>query len=184
MLCYGRDNIRDKHGNPQDYVVYPDKDPYEGTARQGLYRVHSVTHLPDRMKTQLFALTNAAGFHEWRIPSDMPPHYAMHMTAEQCIDGHWERIRKTNHLWDCEVLQLVGVKLFGMWRETETLEPKEPEAGKTPAPIPAPEPEPAGPHEKCGLCGKPMKFDGQRYWMCRCGNVLDTQAARGYGSED
>jgi hypothetical protein len=181
VLCYGRANIRDKNGNPQDYVVYINKDPYEGTAKQGHYRVHSVTHHPDRMKTQLYALTKGAGFHQWRIPNDLPPYYVQQMTAEQCIDGMWERIRKANHLWDCEVLQVVGAKLFGMWRETETMEPKPPDSARL-APV-AREPEPAGPRERCDQCGKAMKFDGQRYWMCRCGNAKDTQAAKGWGDE-
>jgi hypothetical protein len=186
FLCYGRDNLKDNRGLPREYNVYLDKDPFEGTAKQGRYRINSVTHRPNQLKTQLHALVEGSSIHDWRIPSDVQDFYPKQMTSEQCIDGEWIRKQRANHLWDCEVLQLLGAKMFGLWRETPVVELGGKDAEK---PKIEREPEPkvdeptAAPKERCDLCGKPMTFDGQRYWTCRCGNTRDTQAARGWGND-
>jgi hypothetical protein len=186
FLCYGRDNLQDNRGLPREYAVYLQKDPFEGTAKQGRYRVNSVTHRPNHLKTQLHALIEGKALHDWRIPSDVPDYYPKQMTSEQCIDGEWVRRQRANHLWDCEVLQLLGAKMFGLWRENPVVEP----SGKGAEPPKQADVEPEAPRsadesaaEKCDMCGKAMKFDGQRYWVCRCGNTRDTQAARGWGDE-
>lgn len=128
ILSYGRDNLRDVKGMPRDYDVNLNRDPYEGTARQGAYRCHSVTFHPDRMKNNLYSLVMGTdqGGHAWRIPQDVRPEYIAQMTSEQSIDGHWTKINKNNHLWDCEVLQLLCAKIFGMYSDYKQAEISKP----------------------------------------------------------
>jgi len=184
FLCYGRENLRDTRGLPREYVPYLGKDPYEGTAKQGRYKINSVTHRPNVLKTGLHALVEGTGLHRWMIPDGLPDWYAKQMTSEQCIDGEWIRKHRSNHIWDCEVLQLLGAKMFGVWRETPVVETPKDATAPEPEPVKVPEPVlPAGVKVERCMCGKVMTFDG-RYWTCRCGNAVDTQAARGWGSED
>lgn len=151
VLCYGRDALKEaRTGQPQDYVVSLNKDPYEGTAKQGRVHITSVTFHPDRIKNQLYSLTLGGDWHAWRIPHDAPPWYFMHMTAEECIDGRWTAKRRDNHGWDCEVMQLLGAKLFGMWRDSQP-------ALDVPAVPPAPNSAPAQP--KPQPVAKPAKAE-------------------------
>jgi hypothetical protein len=174
VLCYGRDKIRDKNGNPQEYIVYMNKDPYEGTANQGKYRINTVTHHPDRLKNQLYTLTLGTSLHGWHLPKGLPDYYAPHMTAEQSIDGHWERVRKANHTWDCEVLQLLGAKLFGMWRDTPVMELNSSADSQPDTPPPAPvvsAATPQAPQQQmfCVFCKshKPLVIVGKMLYQCQ-----------------
>ena len=123
FLCYGRDNIKDVQGRLIDYAK-PKlmTDPYEGTAKQGLYKCNLVTFCPDRIKNYLYALTAGLDWHKWRVPRNISELYTAQMTSEQGLDGKWTKIRRDNHLWDCEVMQLLGCRLFGLWRENQSVE--------------------------------------------------------------
>jgi hypothetical protein len=182
IITYGRDNLRDKHGAPREYDAHLGMDPYEGTANQGRYKCNSVTFLPDLLKNQLYALTNGENWHKWRVPREVPEWYVMQMTAEQSIDGHWTKIRRDNHAWDCEVLQLLGAKLYGVWRDAQPVMAH----GEATEPAPVTPQEPQAPVKKtdpaapmCPANHGPMEWDGKRYWRCRkCGGAREGAAPK------
>ena len=138
FLCYGRDNIKDVQGRLIDYAKPKlAADPYEGTAKQGRYKVNLVTFCPDRIKNYLYALTAGLDWHKWRVPRNVSELYIAQMTSEQGLDGKWTKIRRDNHLWDCEVLQVLGCRLFGLWRENQAVDAQE--QAKQVAPTSAPQ---------------------------------------------
>jgi hypothetical protein len=51
----------------------------------------------------------------WAIPRDTGAEYQQQVTSEQQVGGKWRlrRGQRDNHLWDCEVLQLLGATIFG-----------------------------------------------------------------------
>ena len=172
ILSYGRDNLKDKNGQPREYEVFLNRDPYEGTANQGRFHCHSVTFIPDRIKNILYVLTSGNDWHKWRVPRGLPSWYAQHMTAEQSIDGIWSKVRRDNHGWDCEVLQVLGSKLYGLWRDAQPMQIQgEPPSLPAPgAPVAAPAPAKVDPDvPQCPAGHGAMKWDGSRYWRCRCG---------------
>ena len=184
VLSYGRDNLKDKAGQPREYEVFLNRDPYEGTTNQGRFKCNSVTFIPDRLKNQLFALTGALDWHKWRLPRNLPGWYAAQMTAEHSIDGHWSKIRKDNHIWDCEVIQLLASKLYGLWRDSQPMA-----LGTVPAKETATEPamqpkkpdaplQVRGGSKACPKCGKAMTEKGGS-WFCRnsyCQNFKNVSA--------
>ena len=189
ILSYGRDNLRDVKGMPRDYDVNLNRDPYEGTARQGAYRCHSVTFHPDRMKNHLYSLVMGTdqGGHIWRIPENISPGYIAQMTSEQSIDGHWQRINRDNHIWDCEVLQLLAAKIFGMYSDyrgiEETVKDAKPPVNAVPvaveSPVIVPKYVPIAGQKVCPHCGKGPVVN-QECKACRAG-VSGSEYRDGYG---
>jgi hypothetical protein len=123
-------------------------------------------------------LTSGADRHSWRIPQDISSQYVEQMTSEQCVDGKWQRVKRDNHLWDCEVMQVLCSRVYGLWvegAELPELQEKPPAAApeiKPQAPVQMPQPvrpprQPAlGP--KCPYCGKGVVVN-QECTACRAG---------------
>lgn len=107
---FGRDTLK------EPYRV-DNRDPFEGTAKQGRTKIPIITFNPDQIKHLLSRLTAGEDPHQWLLPSDIDRDYIMQATSEECIDGAWVARRRDNHLWDCEVIQLVGAMVLGIFRQ-------------------------------------------------------------------
>lgn len=99
--CFGRDTL-----------VMPfeikEKDPYEGSLRQGRHKLKMMTWNPSQIKLLLMRLMNGDDPHIWNLPKDYTDEYIAHLTAEEYVDGAWVRKRKMNHWLDDEAMSLVG----------------------------------------------------------------------------
>jgi len=139
---YGHEKLRDKMGRSTACVVYQNKDPYEGRRYQGRYKLTWVSSVADYWKTQLYRLLNGNAPQAWRIPNDVDSAYTNQMTAEKCVDGKWVQLRKGNHIWDCEHMQILAAHLVQVYiehhesivditKQTETNNKQEQEDGKS-----------------------------------------------------
>jgi len=109
---FGRDTLHMPH-------EVKERDPFEGTTKQGRHKISMVTFNPDQIKHILYNEIQNNGGHAWMICENIDPVYVDHMRAEKCQDGHWESQHKRNHLWDCEVMQLVGAMVLGVHRQID-----------------------------------------------------------------
>lgn len=107
---FGRDSLKEAYKVDR-------RDPFEGTAKQGRSKLPMISFNPDQIKHMLSALTAGTDPHQWLLPSDIDMDYIMQATAEECIDGAWVARRRDNHLWDCEVMQLVAAMVLGVFRQ-------------------------------------------------------------------
>jgi len=108
---FGRDSIKTIYDPPRQ------RDPFEGTAKQGKAKIVMVTFNPNMAKNILSQLTNGQDPHQWLLPSDIPPEYIRQVTAEECVDGAWVKRHKDNHAWDCENMSLVAAMVLGIFRQ-------------------------------------------------------------------
>jgi hypothetical protein len=165
--CYGRDGLKDKYGREREFHVER-RDPYEGTAKGGRWKIPAVTHNPNLLKNTLFLLSTGRDWHVWRIPEDVKHDYIAQMQSERCTDGQWVKVKAANHIWDCETMSLLSAKLLGLWTElpgmagleqAEQIPTASPEAIKLPKPS---EPPP----ERCKGCGSRGMYQKNNVWMC------------------
>jgi hypothetical protein len=88
--------------------------------QQGKNRVFTMEFSTDYHKDILSNLVQGAGA-GWEIPDDITPEYFLHMEAESKVEispGKWkwksQYSTKPNHLWDCEVMQVVLAVIRGL----------------------------------------------------------------------
>lgn len=162
--CFGRDTLH------LPYEVKA-RDPFEGTAKGGRHKIAMITHNPDQIKHQLYKELNGIGGHVWMIYEGIESKYVQAMASEQCIDGHWERKNKYNHPWDCEVLQVVGAMVLGVYRQVEipdlapSATPKMPADPTEEKPKPVKRPETGG--VTCPQCGGvDIQRASKTQWQC------------------
>lgn len=88
---------------------------YEGTPRQreGI-RLYSLVFSPDYFKDLLADRVNGTG-PGWHVYTGIEVDYQRQMTSEEKVAGRWQckRGRSANHLWDCEVLQMLAAVVSG-----------------------------------------------------------------------
>lgn len=92
---------------------------YPGTARQTAPSISPlilVQFSADAIKTRLWQMINGFGEFKWFVHDLVPHEYIWQMASEESVDGHWEpkKSNSQNHLWDCEVMQVVMARTFGM----------------------------------------------------------------------
>lgn len=107
--CFGRDSLE------RDYMQRI-VDPFEGSSREGATKIRTYTHNPNILKHVLMSMVNGVDAN-WRTFKDVPLDYIAQMSSEECIDGAWQKRKgyPHNHLWDCEVLQVLASRLiFGI----------------------------------------------------------------------
>jgi DNA polymerase-3 subunit alpha len=70
----------------------------------------------DPLKMRLWQLINGQGSWKWFVHDAVSHEYAWQMASEEATDGHWRKKRSTsqNHLWDCEVMQVVMARCNGL----------------------------------------------------------------------
>jgi hypothetical protein len=94
------------------------RDPYEGKAGAGSSSIACLTWNPNIFKLITMDLMRGRGGHEWMVYDGIERDYVVQVTSEQLVNGAWEvrRGRKDNHLWDCEVLQVLAANVYGVFR--------------------------------------------------------------------
>ena len=106
----GKDNITE--------MLFRDTriNPFEGTRRQkDQASIVLLLFKTDIFKTQLMSRVLGEAKQSWWVYDGIELEYAQQVTSEQRIMGEW-REKGQNHLWDCEVLQLLGATRFGLNR--------------------------------------------------------------------
>jgi phage terminase large subunit GpA-like protein len=127
---FGRDSLREAYKVDK-------RDPFEGTAKQGRSRIPMVTFNPDQIKHLVQRLTTGEDPHQWLLPNNIDGDYINQITSEECIDGAWIAKRRDNHLWDCEVMNLVAAMVLGVFRQVaiDLDDPSIPVTAPQPAPM-------------------------------------------------
>lgn len=95
-------------------------DPYEGKAGQGQSRLPTYTFASDTFKSLLMDMMRGESGKTWMVYRHIEAEYVKQVTAEERVSGEW-RLRRghtQNHLFDCEVMQLVMATAGGLYRTT------------------------------------------------------------------
>jgi hypothetical protein len=169
--CYGRDGLKTKYGRECEFHPAELRDPYEGTAKGGRWKLLMVTHNPNLLKNTLFLLSTGRDWHAWRIPEDVKQDYIAQMQSERCTDGAWMKVKSANHIWDCETMQLLAAKLLGFWTENPVMAIEGSVEQIPAATLPVTEsvkpPKPSEPApERCKGCGSRGMYQKNNVWMC------------------
>lgn len=92
--------------------------PFEGDPRGRQSQGNIILLLEfhaDTLKSRMYEMicNRVPGF-AWSVYKDIEREYVNQMTAEEKADGLWKmkRGRADNHLWDCEVLQVLAADVF------------------------------------------------------------------------
>jgi hypothetical protein len=100
--------------------VYREVDPYEGTTRQrASSRVATYVWNPNVFKPLVLDMVNGESVCQWWVWKGIEREYVRQVLSEECTsDGVWQTRRgyTQNHLWDCEVLQLLAATISGVHR--------------------------------------------------------------------
>jgi hypothetical protein len=93
-------------------------DPFEGVSGQGQNKIMRLTISPDVFKHLLFDMTQGASPNRWHIYEDIEREYLKQIQSEELKDGRWceRRGYPNNHLWDCEVYQIVAATIYGYYK--------------------------------------------------------------------
>ena len=99
-------------------------DPLEGRVGGGSGKTASKTSLAqitfdtDVFKTLLLDMMRGEAPQAWGVYQGVEPQYTRQVSSEQRVDGAWvtRRGHPQNHLWDCEVLQLLCATVEGFYR--------------------------------------------------------------------
>ena len=92
--------------------------PFEGSRRQPKNRrqrkqqIVRLDFRTDPFKSQLMSRIKGETAFAWYVYHNIELAYCQQVTSEEKIDGNWEPFGP-NHLWDCEVLQLLGAVFYG-----------------------------------------------------------------------
>jgi hypothetical protein len=108
---YGRDHLNNDIGEKKKNFVY------EGHQGNPNVWIWSFTFRPDVFKTKLLDRIKGLVKSEWLVYQDIDFEYQFQVTSEECRDNVWKIKRghgKENHLFDCEVLQLMAAQLEGL----------------------------------------------------------------------
>jgi len=91
--------------------------PAEGItgSRGGAQNILLIQFHADTFKSRLYEMVcgRVAGL-DWSVYKNIDREYVAQMTSEEKSDGTWKlkRGRRDNHLWDCEVLQVLATDVF------------------------------------------------------------------------
>jgi len=95
-------------------------DPFEGKTGQGQYSIALYMYNTDIFKTLLMDLIRGESEKTWMLYDRIERDYVKQTSSEERVDGKWQlkRGHRQNHLWDCEVIQLLGATIDGLfWSE-------------------------------------------------------------------
>jgi hypothetical protein len=108
---FGRDTLKEVYRVTKEY------DPFEGTGKHGRVKMPMVTFNPNMVKNILAQLMSGSDPHQWLLPADVTPEYIRQITAEECVDGQWEKKHNDNHATDCETMGLTAAMVLGIFRQ-------------------------------------------------------------------
>jgi hypothetical protein len=94
------------------------KDPDSGTKQDTGTQIRTYTFNPDVFKPIYFNMLTGKGPGKWYVYERIEREYGRQVIAEECVDGVWQPRRgyPQNHLFDCEVYQVVGAAICGLIR--------------------------------------------------------------------
>jgi len=94
-------------------------DPWEGKRGGGTdARVLTWSFNADIFRSLLLDMQRGESTHKWSLPMRPPMEYIMQAGSTERVDGEWKtkRGRSQDHLFDCEVMQLVMAYLHRVYR--------------------------------------------------------------------
>jgi hypothetical protein len=93
-------------------------DPFEGKRGQGGDNIVQYNFNTDTFKILLMDLIRGEAPHNWYVYKHVERDYVRQVASEHRVDGEWRTKpgHADNHLWDCEVLQLLGATIEGIFR--------------------------------------------------------------------
>lgn len=91
-------------------------DPFEGKYGAGESSILQVTFHTDIFKSLLLGLIRNESEKAWVVYRGIEGRYCKQVASEERVDGKWatKRGHPDNHLWDCEVLQILAATIEGM----------------------------------------------------------------------
>ena len=107
-------------------ISKPYSDAHQALAPNGKYAIY-VFWCNEPIK-DILAILKAGQGTAWETPSDISKDYIHQINSEMKMDvksssGHivkrWVKIKKDNHLWDCEAMNLVAAVMVGVYVVTE-----------------------------------------------------------------
>lgn len=112
IMLQGRDEL--KNG----FLKFTRLPKFPGTPRQtnpAQDPLMLIQFAADSIKTRLWQMINGFGDAKWFVHEHPGHEYTWQMASEDSTDGHWEKKKSNsqNHLWDCEVMQLVLARALG-----------------------------------------------------------------------
>jgi phage terminase large subunit GpA-like protein len=93
-------------------------DPFEGKRGAGGENIVQYNFNTDVFKIILMDLIRGESEHKWNLYKNVERDYIRQVASEHRVDGEWKTKpgHAENHLWDCEVLQLLGATIIGTFR--------------------------------------------------------------------
>jgi len=176
---YGRDQLKEAA------YIKRKVDPFEGTRKQGRHTIDSYTFNPNAIKNDLWPMIHGRGPRRWTVYDEIESEYCDQMTSENNHEGQFvlRRAGVPNHIWDCEVLQVLAARILGFAQHIEPSQADSEPAPKRPRATTGEEREARPPAEKpvaampgrCPKCrGSSRKFT--QHWECRdCGLAIKTE---------
>jgi len=109
--------LKGEDGQKTDVYVRDDLDPTEGRKARARAsgRYSMVTWHTDMFRSKLLAAIRGETPWTWCVPQMPGREYVRQVTSTHKVDGVWttRRGHPQDHMFDCEVMQLVGARLFG-----------------------------------------------------------------------
>jgi phage terminase large subunit GpA-like protein len=107
-------------GMDSKYLPFTKKevDPFEGKRGGGTAKIMEYHFNTDTFKTNLMQLMRGETMQKWYVYRHPERDYVRQVTAEHKQEGEW-KLREGhphNHLFDCEVLQLLAATIDGVYR--------------------------------------------------------------------
>lgn len=93
-------------------------DPRRGRKGAGVNSVRTEIWAVNVFRSWLLAMMRGESRHLWTLPEGVPFEYVVQAGSTECVDGTWQRKRgrRRDHLWDCEVMQVVMAYQGGVYK--------------------------------------------------------------------
>ena len=93
-------------------------DPYRGRKGSGQETLATYTWNVNVFRSLLLGMMRGESRHRWTLPTGVPLQYLVQAGSTECIDGVWKHKpgRRADHLWDCEVMQVLMAYLGGIYK--------------------------------------------------------------------
>jgi len=93
-------------------------DPFEGKSGAGRESIIRYQFNTDVFKTLLLDMVRGESEKLWHLYQHVERDYVRQVNSEHRVDGKWmlKRGHGQNHLWDCEVMQLLAETIHGLHR--------------------------------------------------------------------
>jgi hypothetical protein len=94
-------------------------DPFEGTSQAGdAGKIATYTFRPNLFKALLQDMMKGESPQKWHVYQNPEVEYVRQVLSEERVDGVFKpkRGHPNNHLWDCEVLQVLAAAAIGLYK--------------------------------------------------------------------